>query len=53
MSRLVTSLTDAGIGPGANVWAELGSTWFLMLRRPSEAAHVIGKLLAAVGPDTS
>ena len=51
VSRLVSSLTDAGIGPGANVWAELGSTWFLMLRRPSEAAHVIGKLLVAVGPD--
>ncbi len=51
VSRLVTSLSSAGIGPGSNVWAELGSTWFLMLRRPREAAHVIGKLLAAVGPD--
>ena len=38
---------DAGIGPGANVYAELGSTWFLMLRRPVEAAHVLGKLLVA------
>ena len=36
--------------PGRNVWAELGSTWFLMLRRPVEAAHVLGKLLLAVGP---
>ena len=51
VSRLVTSLADAGVRPGANVWAELGSTWFLMLRRPVEAAHVIGKLLLAVGPD--
>ena len=51
MSRLVTSLAAAGIGPGANVWAELGSTWFLMLRRPREAAHVLGKLLLAVGPE--
>jgi hypothetical protein len=51
VSRLVTSLADSGIGPGENVWAELGSTWFLMLRRPQEAAHVLGKLLAAVGPD--
>ena len=51
VSRLVTSLATAGIGPGSNVWAELGSTWFLMLRRPHEAAHVIGKLLGAVGPD--
>ncbi len=51
VDRLVTSLRDAGIGPGANVYAELGSTWFLMMRRPVEAAHVLGKLLAAVGPD--
>jgi len=51
VSRLVTSLGTARIGPGANVWAELGSTWFLMLRRPTEAAHVLGKLLLAVGED--
>jgi len=51
VSRLVTSLTNAGITPGSNVWAELGSTWFLMLRRPREAAHVLGKLLLAVGPE--
>lgn len=51
VNRLVTSLATAGIGPGGNVWAELGSTWFLMLRRPVEAAHVLGKLLVAVGPD--
>jgi predicted TIM-barrel fold metal-dependent hydrolase len=51
VSRLITSLANAGIGPGRNVWAELGSTWFLMVRRPREAAHVLGKLLLAVGPD--
>jgi predicted TIM-barrel fold metal-dependent hydrolase len=51
VDRLVASLTGAGIGPGANVYAELGSTWYLMLRRPAEAAHVLGKLLLAVGPD--
>jgi predicted TIM-barrel fold metal-dependent hydrolase len=51
VSRLVTSLRDAAIAPGANVYAELGSTWFLMLRRPHEAAHVLGKLLIAVGED--
>lgn len=51
VSRLVSSLAAAGVGPGANVYAELGSTWFLMLRRPHEAAHVLGKLLLAVGED--
>jgi predicted TIM-barrel fold metal-dependent hydrolase len=51
VDRLVASLAAAGVGPGANVYAELGSTWYLMLRRPAEAAHVLGKLLLAVGPD--
>ena len=49
--RLVRSLADAGVGPAGNVYAELGTTWFLMLRRPAEAAHVLGKLLLALGPD--
>jgi predicted TIM-barrel fold metal-dependent hydrolase len=51
VSRLVSSLAAAGVPAGANVWAELGSTWFLVLRRPAEAAHVLGKLLLAVGED--
>jgi predicted TIM-barrel fold metal-dependent hydrolase len=51
VDRLVASLAGAGIAPGATVYAELGSTWYLMLRRPVEAAHVLGKLLRAVGPD--
>ncbi len=51
VDRLVASVAGAGIGPGGNVYAELGSTWFLMLRRPAEAAHVLGKLLVALGPD--
>jgi predicted TIM-barrel fold metal-dependent hydrolase len=51
VDRLVSSVAGAGVGPGANVYAELGSTWYLMLRRPVEAAHVLGKLLRAVGPD--
>src|SRR5262245_23747189 len=50
-NRLVASLRAAGIAPGANVFAELGSTWFCLIRRPEEAAHVLGKLLLAVGPD--
>jgi predicted TIM-barrel fold metal-dependent hydrolase len=51
VDRLVRSVTDAGIGPDGNVYAELGSTWFLMLRRPVEAAHVLGKLLGSLGPE--
>jgi predicted TIM-barrel fold metal-dependent hydrolase len=51
VDRLVRSLSDAGLGPGANVYAELGSTWFTVMRDPDQAAHVLGKLLLAVGPD--
>jgi len=50
-NRLVASLRSAGIPPGANVWAELGSTWFCLIRRPEQAAHVLGKLLLAVGEE--
>jgi len=50
-NRLLASLRGAGIAPGANVYAELGSTWFCLIRRPAEAAHVLGKLLLAVGED--
>jgi predicted TIM-barrel fold metal-dependent hydrolase len=51
VNRLVRSLADAYVGAGANVYAELGTTWFLMLRRPVEAAHVLGKLLVALGSE--
>ena len=51
VDRLISSLAQSGVGPTANVYAELGSTWFLMLRRPVEAAHVLGKLLIALGPE--
>ncbi|MBW2427194.1 MAG: amidohydrolase family protein, partial [Deltaproteobacteria bacterium] len=51
VNRLVTTLRDSKIAPGSNVYAELGSTWFCLIRRPDEAAHVLGKLLLAVGED--
>jgi hypothetical protein len=51
VGRLAQSLFDAGVPPGANVYGELGSTWFLVSRRPEEAAHVVGTLLRCVGED--
>jgi uncharacterized protein len=51
VDRLVRSLADAGVEPGQNVYAELGSTWFNVMRDPEQAAHTLGKLLGAVGPD--
>ena len=50
-NRLVASLRKAGIGPRQNVYAELGTTWFNLMRSPDEAAHLLGKLLLAVGED--
>jgi hypothetical protein len=51
VDRLIASVRAAGIGPGGNVYAELGSTWWNLITRPDEAAHVLGKLLVAFGPD--
>jgi predicted TIM-barrel fold metal-dependent hydrolase len=51
VNRLIASVRGAGIGPGENVYAELGSTWWHLLRRPDEASHVLGKLLLAFGED--
>lgn len=51
VDRFVRSLRDAGIAPGGNVYAELGTTWRSVLGDPDAAAHVLGKLLLAVGPE--
>lgn len=51
VDRLIDSIRAAGIGPGGNVYAELGSTWKSVMGDPDQAAHVLGKLLVAVGED--
>jgi hypothetical protein len=51
VDRLLASLDGAGIGPGGNVYAELGSTWFNLARSLDDAAHVLGKLLVHLGPE--
>ncbi len=51
VDTLIRSLIDNGIRPGANVYAELGSTWRFLMREPQQAAHVLGKLLKYCGPD--
>jgi len=48
---LIRSLQDNGIGPNGNVYAELGSTWREVMKKPDQAAHVIGKLLKYFGED--
>jgi len=50
VDSLVKSLLDNGIGPNSNVYAELGSTWRMVMGDPDQAAHTLGKLLKYVGP---
>lgn len=51
VNRLISSLEAAEIAPGSNVYAELGGTWYFTMQNPDAAAHVLGKLLLAVGED--
>jgi len=51
IDRLLLSIQEAGIKANSNVHAELGSTWYNLMRSPTEAAHAIGKLLKYVGED--
>jgi predicted TIM-barrel fold metal-dependent hydrolase len=51
VDRLIRSVEDAGMGPSENVYAELGGTWWFLMRDPDAAAHVLGKLLKHIGPD--
>jgi len=51
VNSLVKSLLDNGIPPNSNVYAELGTTWRNVMSDPTQAAHVLGKLLTHVGED--
>src|SRR5262245_6619387 len=51
VDRLIRSCQDAGLEPNSNVYAELGGTWWFIMRNPDEAAHIIGKLLKYIGED--
>jgi uncharacterized protein len=51
VNRLIKTAVDNGIGKGGNVYAELGSTWRSVMSDPTQAAHVLGKLLKQFGAD--
>jgi predicted TIM-barrel fold metal-dependent hydrolase len=51
IDALIKSLQDNGIGPGSNVYAELGAIWRRTRSDPEEAAHCWGKLLKYLGED--
>ncbi|MGH9275885.1 MAG: amidohydrolase family protein [Acidimicrobiales bacterium] len=50
VDRLLESVRAAGIPAGGNVYAELGTTWRSLMGDPDQAAHLLGKLIAALGP---
>jgi len=51
INRLIAAIKKNRIRPNQNVYAELGSTWWTIMRDPSQAAHVLGKLLLYIGED--
>ena len=51
VNSLVRALDDNRVAPNTNVWAELGTTWREVMSDPTQAAHVLGKLLSRVGED--
>jgi predicted TIM-barrel fold metal-dependent hydrolase len=48
---LINSVEKAGVKPGSNVYAELGTAWRIVMSRPEMAAHALGKLLKHFGED--
>ena len=51
VDTLIKSVEVNGIGRNANVYAELGSTWRYVMRDPTTAAHLLGKLFKHIGED--
>ena len=51
VDELIRSVLDNGLGRGSNVYAELGTTWRMLMRDPQEAAHCVGKLVKHLGED--
>ncbi len=51
VNSLIRALDNYNVPPNSNVWAELGTTWRETMSSPTEAAHVLGKLLSRVGED--
>ena len=51
IDTLIKSLIDNEVAPNSNVYAELGSTWRMLMREPESAAHALGKLFRYCGED--
>jgi uncharacterized protein len=51
VDALIRSLEENAVAAQGNVYAELGSTWRELMKKPDQAAHVLGKLLKHLGED--
>lgn len=51
VDALIRTVVEHVLGPGSNVYAELGTTWRMLMRDPEEAAHCLGKLVKYLGED--
>jgi predicted TIM-barrel fold metal-dependent hydrolase len=49
VDTLIRSIQENGIAPNSNVYAEIGSTWRLVMAKPDQAAHTLGKLIKHIG----
>ena len=50
IDTLLAALDRHAVPPDDNVWVDLGTVWRQVLTDPTQAAHVLGKLLRRVGP---
>ena len=51
IDSLIKTVLENDISEQGNVYAELGSTWRLLMRDPDSAAHTLGKLFKHLGPE--
>jgi uncharacterized protein len=51
VNALIRVFERHGLAHTGNLYAEIGATWRLLMQDPTQAAHVIGKLLKHVGED--
>jgi hypothetical protein len=51
IDRLLAALDAHHVPPNSNVWVDIASVWRNLLSRPTQAAHLLGKLLSRVGED--
>jgi predicted TIM-barrel fold metal-dependent hydrolase len=51
IDTVLAALDRHQVPPNSNVYVDIGTVWRVLLTRPNEAAHAIGKLLQRVGVD--